>query len=228
MFRKMMLLALARVGATMLTLPAPTSAAPIVEPGGTSFTATFGTFSLEAKEEPTITCEGPSHLTGSFNGSIGVPATGGTITFHYTNCHFADPIFGITIPCHTAGAPMNNTMVIGSLAFDLVYTSAPKSPGVLITNFSLTVECSGLASIKYPGSVLGTVTSPICGETKTSATMAFKATGSVQEHKRIEGGGTEFELKTETGSSGVKKALGINVTAISTFVEGKSATLTCP
>jgi hypothetical protein len=222
MSKKVMVLAIAVVSAAMLALPALASAAPVIEPGGTSFTGTFGKSVLTATGEPEIICLGENHVTGSFNAG----GTGGTISLDYTNCHVEVFLLG-TLPCKTSGAPVNNTIALNNLPFDLIYaTSAKTKPAVEVTNVSTSIECAGISTVKVTGSVIGTITAPPCGGTSGSATLLFKATGSTQEHMLVNGAGTPVDLKSQTGEGEIKTA-GLNTNATITLTGGKTAKLNC-
>lgn len=219
----MILLALAAVSAAVFALPSAASAGtPTVDPGGLGFTGTFGLSTLTAEGEPTITCEGENHVTGTFN-NPGGNATGGTISLHYTNCHIN--VF-VTIPCHTAGAPLNNTILINNVPFDLTYWEDNKtSPAMLATNVSTEIECGGTTPIKVTGSVMGKVTNK-CGEESTSTTIDFSATNNVQDQRQITGTGSVFDLTAQT-TGGVTRTAGLNTTAKATLNGGAKAKLTC-
>jgi hypothetical protein len=219
-------LALAAVSAAMFALPAVASAGtPTIDPGGTSFSGTFGLSTLGAEGEPTIRCEGENHVTGTFN-NAGGNATGGTITLDYTNCHII--VLGFTIKCKTAGAPLENTIALSNVPFDLTYATDNKtSPALLVTNVNTTVICGMTTPIVVTGNVMGTVTAPGCGVKSKSASIAFEQTGNVQKHMQITGTGTKFDLLAETEKSGVKRTAGLQTSATVTLNEGKEATLTC-
>jgi hypothetical protein len=221
MKQKRTLLALA-VSALMFVLPTMAPAAPLVDAGDEkSFSGTFGLSALVTEAEPTITCEGESHVTGSFNAG----GTGGTVSFDYTNCHIV--VLGFTIPCNTTGAPVNNTIAMSNVPFDLVYTSAGSTkPGMLITNLNTTVRCGSTTPIILSGSVMGTITAPACGGSSSKWTFNFSATGSVQDHMQIGGVGAKFDLVAETQGSGTKRTSGLDATF--TLTLPGAYTLTCP
>jgi opacity protein-like surface antigen len=212
MTKKMMLLALAAVSAAMFALPAVASAAPTIDPAGTSFTGTFGTSTLGAEGEPTITCLGENHVTGKFNTGSG---TAGTISLDYTNCHII--VLGFTIACKTAGAPLSNTIALNSVPFSTTYPTAGK-PGITIGPVNVTVSCGSTTPLVITGSVTGTITAPECGKSSETAKLVFKATNNIQEHGAS-------QLSAETEESGVKKKAGLNTEATIKFPQ--VSTLTC-
>jgi hypothetical protein len=226
MTKKKIMSALAVVSAAMFALPAIASAGtPTIDPGGTSFASTFGLSTLGAKEEPTITCEGENHLTGTFNGAGG-NATGGTISLDYTKCHLV--VLGFTIGCKTTGAPLNNTIALTNIAFDLTYSTDSKTkPALLITNLSTQVQCGSTTPLNITGGLMGTITAPACGEKFKTATMLFSSTANVQDHMQITGTGTKVDLLTETNGSGTKQTSGLNTNLTVQLNEAKEATLTC-
>jgi len=227
MSKKMMLFALAAISAALFALPAVASAGtPTLDPGGTEFHGTFGLSTLGAEGEPTITCEGENHVTGVFNTLAAGNATGGTISLDYTNCHIV--VLGFTIACKTSGAPVNNTIALNNVPFDLTYATDDKTkPAILVTNVASEVLCGSTTPINVTGSVMGTITAPACGGTSNTATIKFKATSNVQEHMKITNTGTAFDLKAETKGSGIQRTAGLNTEATITLANSKTATLTC-
>lgn len=213
-------LALAAISVLILGSSAVATGAPIADPGGLNFTGTFNTSTLTTEGESIITCEGQNHVTGSFNAA----GTGGTISFDYTNCHVV--ILGFTIACKTEGAPLSNTIALNNLAFDTPYaTDDITKPALLITNINTTIICGNTTPFILTGNVMGTVTSPGCGGTASSATLLFIASVAVQEHMQISGTGTKFDLLTETKSSGTKKTTGLDSEITIKF--DNNLTLTC-
>jgi len=216
MSKKIMLLALAAVSAAVFALPAAASATEAHIDGVTSFTGTFGLSTLTAKEEPTITCEGPNHVTGKFDtGST----TTGTIELDFTACHTKDPIFGATIKCRTSGSPLDNT-IKSSGAFHVITTN--NKPGILVTPVATSVVCAGISTVKVAGNIIGTITSPACEVESKSLVTSFKAAGAVQEDKSYTG--TNYNLTSQTGEGAIKEA-GLEATA--TLESATAGKITC-
>ncbi len=192
MSKKMMLLALTVVSAAFFALPAIASAQEIhLEPGnGETFKVSGAGGELRAEGEPTVTCEGTTG-SGSFDSGS---STTGKAALEFTGCH-VNVLF--TIPCHTTGAPANNT-IVSSGDFHLITTSTA-APGILLTAVETAIECSGISTIKVTGSVIGTITSPKCGKSSTSVGLSFTATGSTQNHLTYTG--VNYDLQSRTGTA---------------------------
>ncbi len=211
----MILLALTVVSAALFALPAIASAQEIhVEPGnGETFKASGAGGELRVEGEPTVTCSGTTG-SGSFNAGS---STTGNASAEFTGCH-VNVLF--TIPCHSTGAPANNT-IVSSGTFHLITTSTG-APGVLGTAAETTIECSGISTMKVTGSVIGTITSPKCGKSSTSASVSFTATGTTQDHLTYTG--VNYDLQSRTGTAEEKTAAVVG-TATGTTVNAQ--TLNC-
>jgi hypothetical protein len=224
MSKKMMLLALAVVSAAAFVLPAGASAQEIHLTNVTSFSGTFDTGTLTAKEEPTITCgetiatggefDKPNHVTGTVNAG----GTTGNITLDFTACHTT--IFGITAKCHTEGSPADNT-ISSSGVFHLITFNS--KPAILVTPVHTTVICAGISNTTVTGNVIGTITSPACGVASNSMTIKFEATGPTQTHKSYTG--VNYNLTSQTGTSGTIKEAGL--ANESTTTSATAGTLDC-
>lgn len=217
MSKKMMLLALAAVSAAMFALPAAASAQEIHIEGITGFTGTGGAGELTTASEPTITCES-SHVE---NGVVEAGGTTGSMTLDFTGCHvFGDPF---TIPCHTTGAPLTNTIKTSGTFHLITYNSAP---AILVTPETTVVTCAGISSTHVEGNgLIGTITSPKCGKTSATMELSFSATGSTQNH--ITYTGVAYDLKAVTVGGTTVRTSGLTGTSKTTATEGKSGTLNC-
>jgi hypothetical protein len=216
MTKKMMLLALAVASAALFAFPALASAAENHLDTATSFTGTGGAGSLVAESEPTITCE--SHHVEK--GTISAGGTTGTMTLDFTGCHAT--IFGLTAKCHTTGSALDNT-IASSGTFHFI-TSPPNVAAVLVTTTPTDIICAGISNTYVEGNIIGTVTSPKCGETSNKMSLSFSATGSKQNH--LEYTGKNYDLIARTGGSGgTAKTAGLNGT--STLTSNVAGTLTC-
>ncbi len=210
MSKKMMLLALTVVSAAFFALPAIASAQEIhLEPGnGETFKVSGTGGELRAEGEPTVTCEGTTG-SGSFDATS---STTGNASLEFTGCH-VNVLF--TIPCHSNGAPANNT-IVSSGAFHLItYRQVTRNekgeiigedpkPAILLTAAETTIECSGISTIKVTGSVIGTITSPKCGKSSKEVSLSFTATGTTQDH--LEYTGVKYDLQSRTGENAEKTA----------------------
>jgi hypothetical protein len=221
MSNKLMLVALTVISAMMLILPAAASAWSI-DPAGVNLTGTGNTAKMSAPGEPTITCEGPNHITASFN-------PGSTITgkYHidYTNCHIV--VLGFTIKCHTEGSEKDNT-ITESGTFHLVPIISGPLRGFRMARDATavrTTRCGSTKPITVGGNVIGEVTSPVsCPATQETMTVNFAVEGGKQKIKTIAGEAAEYNLTATTeGGSAVEAALEAEFTL--EFAE--NATITC-
>jgi len=216
MSKKMMLVALALVSATAFAVPAGAAAAELHLTNVTSFSGTFSTGTLTAKEEPVVTCgeaANQNHVTGTVN----TGGTTGNITLDFTACHIV--VLGITLQCKTAGAPLFNT-IKSSGSFHLITTN--EKPGILVTPEPTTVECENTQPIKVAGNVIGTITSPACGVPNNNMTIKFSASGPTQEHKSYTG--ASYNLTSQTGTGTIKEAAQVSESTTSSSTAG---TLDC-
>lgn len=215
MSKKMMLLALAVVSASMFALPGVAAAKEIHIEGITGFTGSAGPGTLAAEGEPTITCE-----SGDVeNGVVETGGTTGTMTLDFTGCHAT--VFGFTVKCHTSGSAKDNTIASGGTFHAITYE---EKPAVLVTAATTEIICGGISNTHVEGDVIGTITSPACGVASSTMTVAFSATGSKQNH--ITYTGKEYDLKAKTSGS-TQKTAGLTATGTLTATEGKKATLNC-
>jgi hypothetical protein len=193
MSKKTMLLALAMASVAMFALPVGASAQEIHLEGIEKFTgdATAGT--LAAEGEPTFTCE-----TGDIEGTVSAGGTTGTLAFDFTGCHAT--VFGLTAKCRTSGSPLDNTIKTSG-TFHLITTT--DGPAMLITFDTKTVVCGGISNTITHGNLIGTITSPKCGETSKLMTINFAATSGSQDHKLYTG--VNYDLTATTGEGGAAK-----------------------
>jgi hypothetical protein len=217
MTKKMMLLALVVASAAAFALPAGASAAENHLTNVTSFSGTVNSGTLAAQEEPTITCgeaANPNHV----NGTVSAGGTTGNLEMDFTACHTT--IFGITAKCHTESSPLDNTIKSSGVVH---FVKLASGPGVLVTPVHTTVICAGISNTTVTGNILGTITSPKCGEASTSMTISFAATGASQNDKSYTG--VNYNLTSQTGTSGTIKEAGLATT--STTTSATAGTLDC-
>lgn len=220
MSKKMMLLALAVVSAAAFVLPAGASAAELHLTNVTSFSGTFASSTLTVNGEPVVTCEntGKNELSSHVSGTVNPGGTTGTIELDFTHCHIV--VLGFTIECHTAGAPVNNT-IKSSGPFRFITTN--EKPGVLVEPVKTTLACGGTKPIVVEGKIIGTITSPTCGGTSNNMTIKFSATGATQEDKSYTGTSNNLTAETE-GTKEVKEAGLVSTATVSSATAG---TLDC-
>jgi hypothetical protein len=223
MTKKMMLLALAAVSAAMFAMPAAASATWKVDPTNQTFSGTSeaGTTGfLSAAGEPTITCEGPDHVTGGWTAASN--GTEGTFKLHATKCHVV--IVGFTIPCETAGAPLNNTIFTEGTFKNVTINTGKR--GITVTPNATTVKCGPTTPITVTGTIIGQITgvSDGCDVTASEATLEFLVIGGKQSPMRTDGSVIDDDLFAQTqGGSKVTGAL----ESKATIVTAGNTTFTC-
>jgi hypothetical protein len=225
---KTMLLALGLLALAFSALPAIASAgtpevdSKLLNEGKTlSFTSSGGASELRANSEPAVKCTANSG-TGKYTNK-----TTGEVELTFTGC---TSLFGLE--CHTVGLA-NGVITTGTSVFHNVYlTDAKTTPGVLVTpptgGVFAKFKCAGFGpEVEVKGNgVLGDVGSPKCGETKTTGTLSFTATGSVQTYKNPTAttvNGTYNLTSTTAGGSAVEAA----EEATGTVTYPESVTVTC-
>jgi hypothetical protein len=203
-----LLLALAVASMAMFALPAAASAAELHLEGVTEYTgdATAGT--LIAEGEPTITCE-----TGDVTGTVSAGGTTGSLSLDFTGCHTT--VFGLTAKCRTAGSPLDNTIKSAGTTHFITTTDGP---AILVTPAETTVVCAGISNTLVAGNVIGTITSPKCGETSKLMTINF-GSGSSQDHKLYTG--VNYDLTGTTSGGTAKTAALTTLTHIESPTAGK-------
>jgi hypothetical protein len=202
MSKKMMLLVLGVVSAAILApLPAMASAQEIHFEPAEEFKTTGQGGEFGAEGEPAMTCTN-TEGTGKFDAGS---TTTGTYTNAYTGCHMA--VFGFTASCKTTGAGEAAGKIVTGGAFHLVTWNTtnskvvdPSKPAILLTSATTTLVCAGISSTTRHGEVIGTITSPKCGESSRELRISFTATGNVQDHTWYTG--KQYDL-TVTTSDGV-------------------------
>jgi hypothetical protein len=200
MSKKMMLLTTAVASVTMFALPAASSAQEIHLEGIEKSTGDATAESLTAKGEPTFTCE-----TGDVTGTVSAGGTTGTLAFDFTGCHIT--VFGLTAKCRTSGSALDNTMKTSGTFHLITITSGP---ALMVTLAPLDIVCAGMANMVYQGDVIGTITSPKCGESSATLTVNFASAGSpnIQAHDVYTG--VTHTLTETTGSGGTVSAAAWN------------------
>jgi hypothetical protein len=214
MSKKMMLLALTALSATMLVPSAIASAQEIHIDGITSFSGGSGQRTLTAAEQPTITCA-KSQIFGSFDAGS---TTTGKFEIDYTECHVKNPL-GITYACRSTGSILTNTIKTSG-TFHLITIN--NKPGILLTMTPTGITCETLATMNFAGNVIGTITSPACESPSKFLTFKFNATGSTQEHKTYTG--VNYNLTSQIGSGPINEVGLIEQMTLESETAGK---ITC-
>jgi hypothetical protein len=189
MSKKFIVLALAVVSAAFFALPAMASATELHLEPAEAFAIAGAGGELRAVGEPTITCT-KTEGTGKYDAGS---TTTGSSTLDFTGCHTA--VFGITASCKSEGAAVAGTIASGG-TFHLITINA--LPGIVLTTNTTKITCAGISTITTSGNVVGTITSPKCGESSKTVTLSFTATGTTQNHMTY----TEktYDLVAQTGS----------------------------
>jgi len=189
MSKKIILLALAAVSAAMLVPPPAALAAWEIDPAGVSFTGTTTQTSFFTSEgEPTYTCEGFDHLTGSYDSGS---KTTGSLTIDFTGCHISP--FGITIACTTGSS--GNTISSGGTFHNVTNGTVTETQ---ITLNSTTWKCDGAPYI-WTGTIHAKVTSPACNTLSTVAKMELANAGGFTAG--TEGSGTKAPASWSTAAT---------------------------
>jgi hypothetical protein len=221
MSKKTILVALAVVSVTMIALPAMVSGQEIHGEPGEAFSFSGPAGETRAEGEPTVTCES---IDGSGKFDVGSTTTG-SMERDYTACHIT--VFGITAKCHSEGSALDNTVVTKG-TFHLITwknTAGASVPAMLLTTETIKVTCSGISSITFSGSVIGTITSPKCGESSKILTVSFTATGATQNHMGYTG--VNYDLKAYTGTeTGNQKTVALIGNATATFINAQKLNCT--
>lgn len=218
--KKMMLLALATSCVVLLLLPVGVFAGvwhvapnPTVEKplkftvaGGQSLWTT-----PESEGAMIFPCES---ITGA--GAYTSKSTG-TLTLAFHKCHPGNKQY-----CGSLGQP-EGTAITTELVFHNI-TSGNK-PAILITTNALTgvlthSNCPFLETVKGNG-IIGTITSPQCGQWSKTATLSFASSPwGIQADRTITFGGTEYSLARSGGG-------GLSLQAHVTISFSESTTMVC-
>jgi hypothetical protein len=204
MIKRIILLALAAVSASVLALPATATAITPLH--------------LVPKPEGTKLFEGgPAVLRGSF-GSVGSTSISGAVGFSSTTTGTIAltfkgfSAFGVT--CQSPGQP-SGVVVTTSLEFHLATVvdtpTGATGPGVLLTTNAghfATFECGFFGKFVLGGlGLIGTITNVACGGSSAEPNLTFSpvsASSSVQTHKTLVGTTTEYNLTTNGGESSLE------------------------
>jgi hypothetical protein len=199
MSKKVMLLAIAAFSAAMFALPVMAAGQEIHLEPGEAFNVTGPAGELRAEEEPTVTCESTDG-SGKFDTGS---STTGSVELDFTGCHTT--VFGLTAKCRTEGSKLDNTIAsVGTFHLITWKNAAGTSfPAILVTTVPTEIVCAGISKLSVTGSIIGTITSPKCGESSKTLGLSFTATGTVQNHLTYTG--VNYDLKDFTGSDPSKE-----------------------
>jgi hypothetical protein len=207
MNKRIMLLALAVVSTALFALPAVAVAQEIHSEPGEAFSITGGGGEFKAESEPTITCE-KTDGSGKFDAGS---TTTGSLELDFTGCHTT--VFGITAKCRSEGSALDNTIkTSGSFHLTILIINLNRFSATLITISTTKLVCAGISTMTTTGSVIGTVTSPKCGESSKTMTTSFTATGTVQNHLSYTGATYDLKAYTGTESANEKTAALVGTT----------------
>lgn len=223
MNKRIMLLALAAVSASMLAMPTFASAKPAhldIKPG--SLIVHGGASALSR-----VGGGGSNGETTTGSGVFETTTTGHlTLTFHKVN----SPALGdcSSTPTHThTGGP--GTVTTTTLPFHLI-TLPTESPAILITPATghfATYTCGpfNIPIVVSGNGIIGTITSPKCNVASNTANVSFTASSEgVQAHQTYTG--TKYTLESSVaGGSKVQSAM--NASATITFGGGATPKLLC-
>ncbi|HYQ79791.1 MAG TPA: hypothetical protein VEP91_11850 [Solirubrobacterales bacterium] len=217
MSKKMMVLALAVVGAAFFALPAMASAETAHVSAATSFSIASST---------------TGNLTSTEGGSISCTSTTGTGTFSTTTGGSASLILhgcsSVFLPCTSAG--QSSGTIAASASFDLI-TVSNGSAGILLTPIGpeevtgqkvfSEFSCSGFTVKTFGPGVIGTLSSTVCGSSTSTATLSFVSTSAGHQSDKSLTGGT-FDLSSDLTKSHPTASLDgtatLNLSAARTFI----------
>jgi hypothetical protein len=221
MSKKMMLLALAV--AALFALPSAASAQEIHFSGVTTFTGAGGAGSLSATNEPKISCT-KTEATGGFNTGS---STTGIVTLDFSGC--TAEFLGIKGNCNTSGAASGTIADKGTFhLITFVNSKSEKKPAILVTPETATLICAGFSRIDVTGNgIIGTITSPKCGESSTTMTVVFEAEGSTQKHLEYTGVKYDLQAHTENAAGEISSTATAGLAGTVTLNSATSGTLDC-
>lgn len=199
MSKKMILLALAAVSAAMFALPAVASATPNHLNATSTFTVHGPEGNLSTTDGKTVTC---TTTTGSGNFST---TTGGSLNLIFHGC--STVVLGFKVSC-TSTEPAggtSGTIKTTTLGFDLITPDAGGN-GILVTPPASAAfahfACAGVNFTVEGNGIIGTLLSPACNASSTTATVDFNRAAGIQhghqEHRLYTG--TSYDL-TSGGST---------------------------
>ena len=185
------------------------------------FTSHSGEIKLSTVGGTTITC---SSSTGS--GEYTTKTTGDLVVT-FQGCK--SPTFFNTA-CTSAGQPSGAIRWANFVFHNVYLTDGKTTPGVLITQPSsgpyTTFTCAGFLHVEVFGSILGHLTSPVCGASSKEVKVGFKATShGQQQFKQVTGTGPLLDLTSKV-NGGTAETTAIEATN-SVFTLGSSGTINC-
>jgi hypothetical protein len=216
MSKKIMVFAVAVLSAALFALPSMAAAQEIHLEPAESYTVSGLGVEWRSEGEPSITC---TKTEGSGNFDTGSTTTG-TFFMFLSGCH--TQVFGFTASCKSEGNVTSGTISTGGF-FHLITVSSGV-PGVLLTTFPTKIVCAGISVITVSGNVIGTITSPKCGESSKARSLSFTATGTVQNHLSYTG--TKYDLTAQTGSGELRTSALVSTGSV-TNTQSSAGKLNC-
>jgi hypothetical protein len=150
----------------------------------------------------TVTC---TSTTGS-GSQANLTSSTQTVQLLFHGCSEQDTFFHFS--CNSAGQP-NGTVTTNVLTSHNIWIdAAKKTPGVILTNNSVTFTCAGgFSNTTVTGNIVGELENFTCGKGTTSTTTVFNDTGvhGQMAQKTITGvtaPGTELEANPEHSNGG--------------------------
>jgi hypothetical protein len=152
----------------------------------------------------------------------------GSIRLTFKGCKEQVTIFKFS--CNSAGQG-SGIIDTGTLVTHIVNLSSfLDAPGILITNFNLTFECTGFGKKTLTGSLLGRIdiTESECGKFTPFRLITFlKLFNGQQADKQVTQAGTIFDLISNNDSGGEYKTSSLTFTANTTSTLFDAEKLTC-
>ena len=231
MKHKTMLLALVVVSGLLYALPSMASAAGWdIDPAPTEKSPL--TFTSSGAKASLVTAGGNFSCTASSGTGKYTSQTTGNITITFTGC--ATTFFGFPITCTSSGQSSGTIKTTENLVFHNIMIEstaqvAGGTPGILVTPNSghfATFVCAGNTVVVGGTGVIGDISSPKCGETSTTSTLKFEASGvGVQKYTQEETTGTKYD-QTSSKNGGAPETASQEAEGKVTF--NQAATITCP
>jgi hypothetical protein len=187
-----------------------------------SATIAGGAASFSNTSGETTSC---TSVTGNMNQTSG--SSTGTIQLTFHGCK--ETVTGFKFSCNSPGQPAGtittNTMTTHKVNLE---SAASKTPGLLITGWNTTYECTGFSKMTYTGNVLGHITNPNCGTFQGSSTVRFEAPShGQQKYKQVTTTGTVFDLISNNHAGGSYLTAALVAELTTTVTGGNKIKTTC-
>jgi len=160
---------------------------------------TGGATSLESDNGDIITC---STVGGST--SFATTSTTGTVNLHFTGCR--EHVTFFTFQCNSPGSAAGTINVTGVTYHLVNLEHGGTTPGVKLTNVSVTFDCPGYTKKTVTGSVVGHLENPasFCNTATTTHAVNFQqgASTGIQKYMQVTTTGTQTDLIANNDSGG--------------------------